>query len=128
MKDLEQKISKYLQARGWDNLRPADLAKSIMIEGAELLELFQWQNLSLLEIKKDKKKLAEIKKELADVFIYALDMSVLLGFDTEKIVKNKLTEISKKYPAKLMKNNKKQEPGTESKYWEIKKLHRRNKK
>ncbi len=83
MKNLENKIYKYLKERGWDNLRPSDIAKSIMIEGAELLELFQWENLSLEEVKKNKGKMEEIKNELADVFIYAIEMSVFLEFDTE---------------------------------------------
>lgn len=103
MKDLETKVLKHLKARKWDNLRPVDLAKSIMIEGAELLELFQWENLSLEEVKQNKDKFDEIKKELADVMIYCLEMSVLLGFDTKKIINQKLKLVAKKYPAKLMK-------------------------
>lgn len=126
MKELEKKVYKQLKERNWHNLRPADLAKSIMIEGAELLELFQWENLSLEEIKKDKKKLEEIKKELADVLIYALDMSVLLGLDTRKIIHKKLAHANKKYPAKLMRKIK-NEPGTgiDNHYWRIKKEYRK---
>ena len=41
MKKYEKTIKKYLKERGWDNLRPSDVAKSISIEAAELLELFQ---------------------------------------------------------------------------------------
>ncbi len=125
MKTIEKIIGQYLKARGWDNLRPSDLAKSIMIEGAELLELFQWENLPLDEIKKNKTKVKEIESELADVFIYALDMAVLLNLDTEKIIRKKLAHVDKKYPVKLMKANKTKEPGTQSEYWRIKKAHRR---
>ena len=124
MKELEQKIYKHLKERNWDNLKPVDIAKSIMIEGAELLELFQWENLSLEEVRKSKDKKEEIQKELADVLIYALQMSVLLGFDTEKIIKKKLAHVAKKYPAKLMRNRI-QEPGTEDLYWAIKKEYRK---
>jgi NTP pyrophosphatase (non-canonical NTP hydrolase) len=127
MKKLEKKVYKHLKDRNWHHLRPSDLAKSIMIEGAELLELFQWENLSLEEIKKNKKKIEEIKDELADVFIYAFEMSVLLNLDTEKIIYRKLAWVNKKYPAKLMRERK-NEPGTESEYWRIKKEHRKNKK
>ncbi len=127
MKKLEQRIHKYLKARQWHNIRPADVAKSIMIEGAELLELFQWENLSLAEVKRQPEKIEHIKQELADVLIYALEMSILLGFDTEKIVRSKLAHSIKKYPAKLMRQTK-QEPGTESIYWRIKKAHRRRSK
>lgn len=124
MKGLENKVYKYLKERRWDDLRPSDIAKSIMIEGAELLELFQWSNLSLEEIKKDKEKIEEIKKELADVLIYAIEMSVLLGLDTDKIIRKKLAYVEKKYPAKSMRERKK-EPGTESQYWKIKKAYRK---
>ena len=129
MKDLEKKVYKYLKDRNWHNLRPTDLAKSIMIEGAELLELFQWENLSLEEVKKNKPKLEEIKKELADVILYCLEMSVLLGLDTEKIVHKKLTHAAKKYPARLMRGGK-SGPGTDADghYWRIKKEYRQNKK
>lgn len=124
MQELEKKIYKHLKERNWHNLRPSDVAKSIMIEGAELLELFQWENLSLEEVKNNKKKIEEIKKELADVLIYCIEMSVLLNLDTEKIINKKLAKVNKKYPAKLMRNRKK-EPGTEDEYWRIKKEHRR---
>lgn len=124
MKLLEKMVYKYLKARGWNKLRPADVAKSIMIEGAELLELFQWENLPLEEVKRNKKLLKRIKKELADVLVYSLDMAVLLGIDVEKIVRHKLAHIGKKYPAKLMKQTK-VEPGTEHLYWRIKKAYRK---
>lgn len=127
MKDLENKIRKHLKDRGWDHLRPSDLAKSIMIEGAELLELFQWENVSLDGVKKDAEKIEEIKSELADVLIYAIEMSVLLDLDTEKIIRKKLVHVQRKYPAKLMRANKDQEPGTESLYWKIKKEYRKKK-
>ncbi len=123
MKNCENLIREYLTERGWDNLRPADLAKSISIEAAELLEIFQWTNQSLSEIKDDKEKNEVIKKELADVFIYCLDMSVLLGFDTEKIIMDKLNKVKEKYPAKLFKNKNK-EAGSEDIYLKIKKEHR----
>ena len=65
-----------------------------MIEGAELLEIFQWENLSLDEIKDDKEKVEEIKKELADILIYVIEMSVLLGFDTKKLIQKKVSAYS----------------------------------
>lgn len=125
MKKYEQHIKKYLVERGWDNLRPADLAKSISIESAELLELFQWTNQSLEEVKKDKEKIEMIKKELADVLNYCFDMSVLLGFNTEKILRDKLKKVKEKYPAHLFKSRDKGvDAGSEELYWKIKKEHR----
>ena len=126
MKELEQKILTHLRDRGWDHLRPSDIAKSIMIEGAELLELFQLENQTLEEVKKNKLKKEEIKRELADVLIYAIEMCVLLDLDTEKIVRKKLAATAKKYPAALMKKHATKDAGsgTDSEYWRIKKAYR----
>jgi dCTP diphosphatase len=126
MKEIENEIEKYLKERGWDNLRPGDLAKSISIESGELLELFQWNNPTSEEVKKDKQKLSEIKKELADVLIYCFDLSVTLGIDTKTIILEKLKHVKKKYPAKLMKQRKDRKPGKlEDLYWKIKKEYRK---
>src|SRR3989344_3645628 len=113
MKELEKRIRRYLAERGWDHLRPSDVAKSIMIEGAELLELFQWENLELEDVKKNPEKIEEIKKELADVLIYALEMAALLELDTADIVRKKLDHVAKKYPAELMRKNAKKGSGSD---------------
>lgn len=100
MKKIEKEIWKYLDERGWSDLRPSDIAKSISIESAELLEIFQWKNLTAKQAKNNPKQFQRIKEELADVFIYALDMAVILGLDTEEIILQKLDMVKKKYPAK----------------------------
>lgn len=129
MKNIEIEIREYLDERGWDKLRPSDLAKSICIEAAELLELFQWTSLNIEETKRDKEKMEQIKEELADVLIYALDMAVLLNLDTEQIIKDKLEHIKNKFPAELMKRNAKKDSGsgTDPLYLEIKKKYREKK-
>ncbi len=125
MKEYEDAIRTYLQERKWDDLRPSDLAKSVAIEAAELLELFQWTNQTLVEVKQDPEKLEAIKKELADVLIYCFDMSVLLGFDTGDILLKKLEKAKQKYPAHLFKDrDENQDAGSEDIYWKIKKDHR----
>ena len=130
MKNIETEIYKFLAERGWDKLRPSDLAKSICIETAELLEIFQWTSIDIKETKQDLKRMEEIKKELADVFIYAFEMAVLLGIDSEKIIKEKLEHVKKKYPAELMHKNAKDGSGSgvDPKYWKIKNSHRQSKK
>jgi NTP pyrophosphatase (non-canonical NTP hydrolase) len=70
MKKLEQDIKQYLEERGWDKLKPGDVAKSISIEAGELLELFQWENPSLDEVKNNPEKVKQIEKELADIMTY----------------------------------------------------------
>lgn len=124
MKDLEKKIYKHLKDRHWHNLRPVDISKSIMIEGAELLENFQWDNHTLDEVRKNKEQLEDVKKELADVLIYCIELSVLLKFNTQKIIEEKLEYIGKKYPAKLMRETQSGFGAGEA-YWKIKKEHRK---
>lgn len=126
MKKIEKSVKQFLLERGWDELRPGDLAKSISIEAAELLEIFQWSNPELVEIRNNPEKLARVKEELADILIYALDLSVTLNLDTEKIIREKMAINAKKYPGALMrKNARKISPGTDKIYWKIKSAHRK---
>ena len=53
MKSTEKKIKDFMVERGWNNLPPDGLAKSISIEAGELLELFQWDPKTVKEIKAD---------------------------------------------------------------------------
>ena len=127
MKEFEDRIRTFLEERGWENLRPADLAKSVMIEGAELLELFQWENKSLEDVKQDEAKLQEIRGELADVMIYCFDMAVTLGIDVEAMLEEKLEKAKEKYPVEFFNagTHKKEEPGTEEAYRSVKEKHRK---
>ncbi len=126
MKNLTSEIRQFLEERGWDELRPSDLAKSISIEAAELLEIFQWTSMNIEETKKDDQKMEKIKNELADVFIYAIEMATLLDLNIDEVVRTKLDQVKKKYPAELMRENAKTGSGSgaDPKYWEIKEANR----
>ncbi len=125
MKKVERAVKKFMEERCWNISRPADLAKSISIEAGELLELFQWINPEIEEIKKNEEKTKEIEKELADIFIYALNMSNTLGLNPEKIILEKLNFQAKKYPAAVFKNKKMKGLKTDDIYYSIKKKYRR---
>ncbi len=127
MKDFENDIRKHLTERGWDNLRPSNLAKSIMIEGAELLEVFQWDNQVPEEVRKDEEKMAKIRKELADVMIYCFDMAVTLDIDVASMLSEKLQKVSEKYPTSMFnKETRAKEPALEEDlYKKIKEEYRR---
>jgi NTP pyrophosphatase (non-canonical NTP hydrolase) len=99
-KDLIEKILKFRDERNWKQFHtPENLAKSISIESAELLENFQWDNKSY--------DLANLKEEIADIFIYLILLSDCLNLDIEKIAGEKIEVNSKKYPLNLSKNNSK---------------------
>lgn len=106
MKDIEQEIKEYLVERGWYGLAPADLAKSIMIEGAELLELFQWKNHSVEEINSHPELKLNVQKELADIMIYAIELAVHLDIDVVDSISQKLEHNRTKYPAEKVNNKK----------------------
>jgi NTP pyrophosphatase (non-canonical NTP hydrolase) len=74
------------------NDKPENLAKSIIIEAAELLENYQWGP--------DHADLENVKEEIADVVIYAMAMAYDLGFDIEEMIYEKLEKNALKYPPK----------------------------
>lgn len=118
MKTAQQKVETYMKARNWAQGNPGDFAKSISIEAAELLECFQWTNPTSNELKKDKEKFLEVQKELADIFIYGLDLAIILGLDAEKIISKKLAAVKKKYPVRAIKADR-------NNYYKIKKEYRK---
>lgn len=128
MEEAERSVQQFAIERDWDHLQPADLAKSIMIEGAELLENFQWDSPSAEAVLADEKKLAAVKKELADVMIYALQLSILLKLDTREIILAKLAQNAKKYPVEVVRawREASDKKGTSEDYWKLKQQHRQS--
>lgn len=120
MKKIQKQIETYLKKRNWHECNPADVAKSVSIESAELLELFQWENPDRALLKKDARKMKDIQNEVSDVFIYLFNMAITLGFDAEKALLSKLRDVEKKYPAKKIALGHKE-------YLKIKKSYRKHK-
>ena len=80
----------FVAERNWQQFHtPENLAKSISIEAAELLELFQWSE--PLEVE-------NIKDELADVLTYCILLADKYDLDIEQIVLEKLEKTKAKYP------------------------------
>jgi len=87
---LVQQLRAFVAERNWAQFHtPANLAKSISIEAAELLECFQWN---------DDADIGDIRDELADVLTYCVIMADRLGLDIDEIVLAKLDESRSKYP------------------------------
>ena len=90
MKATIKKIRSFIKERDWQQFHsPENLAKSIAIEAAELLECFQWND------DYDKEALLD---ELADVFYYCLVLADTIDVDIQDIVLNKLEKNKAKYP------------------------------
>ena len=98
MKTIEEimdEILKFRDDRDWKQFHtPKDLAISISLEAAELLEVFQWSGTDLkAEDKRDR-----IEEELADVLIYCFLMANAARVDIDEIITRKLHTNSEKYP------------------------------
>lgn len=86
-----ERIREFTEDRDWDQFHsPANLAKSIVIEAAELLECFQWSD--------EEYDLQHVKEELADVMVYSQNLLDKLGLDADEIINMKMTQNEKKYP------------------------------
>ena len=92
------RIRKFTEDREWDRFHtPENLAKSIVIEAAELLECFQWSDSDY--------DLQHVKEELADVIVYTQDLLDKLGLDADEIVNMKMDQNERKYPIEKAKGN-----------------------
>lgn len=99
MEEVKEAVIKFTKDRDWDQFHsPVNLAQSIVIESAELLECFQWND------NYNKEKVCE---ELADVVNYAILLADKLDVSLEDITMEKIKKNSKKYPVNKSKGNSK---------------------
>ena len=90
-KETIKRIRKFTEDQDWDQFHsPSNLAKSIVIEAAELLECFQWSD--------EEYDLQHVKEELADVMVYCQKLLDKLGLDADEIINMKMTQNEAKYP------------------------------
>lgn len=97
-KETIERIRNFTNDRDWDQFHsPANLAKSIAIEAAELLECFQWGENNF--------DIENVKEELADVLVYCQDLLDKLGLDEDEIVNKKMDKNETKYPVEKAKGS-----------------------
>ena len=108
--DTIDQVLKFRDDRDWKQFHnPKDLAISISLEAAELLEVFQWSAEDTgMEGRTDK-----IREELADVLSYCILMADACGLDMDEIIKEKVKKNGEKYPAEKA-------YGSKKKYTELK--------
>ena len=98
---LRKRVSHFRDERDWlkDNT-PKNLAISITVESAELLDHFQWKTDDQVRgALHDKTKKNQVSEELADVLILCLSFSDVMGIDVSEAIETKLRKASEKYPA-----------------------------
>ena len=88
IKQLTEEMHKFVRSKGWydENSKrlqaPRNLAISLVLEAAEVLEHFQWND--------ETKNKEELETELADVALYLLQLASISEIDLEKAILEKL--------------------------------------
>ncbi len=98
--ELRRLVEEFVARRDWHQFHtPKNLAMSLAIEAAELMEHFQWLTAEQSRAVAERpEKLAEVGDELADVFCYALAMANELGLDLASALAAKMAKNAEKYP------------------------------
>ena len=110
--ELQTALRRFAEERDWEQFHtPKNLAASVSIEAAELLEHFQWLT-DEQSSKLSPDRLEVVGREIADVLIYLLQLSDKLGIDPIKAAQRKVEINAMKYPAEKSR-------GTMKKYTEL---------
>ena len=96
---LRDELRAFCAERNWhDYHTPKNLTMALIVEAAELVEHFQWataeESLTLAP-----EKLAEVRDEVADTFIYLMELADVLGIDLIAAARDKMKKNALKYPA-----------------------------
>lgn len=96
---LRDALRAFCAERDWHSYHtPKNLAMAMIVEAAELVEHFQWatpeESLHL-----SPEKLAEVRDEVADTFIYLVELADVLGIDLIAAARDKMKKNALKYPA-----------------------------
>ena len=97
-----RRVIQFRDERNWRQFHtPKDLAISLSLEAAELLEVFQWSGTDL----ECRDKLDRIREELADVLSYCVLMADVCGLDLDEILNEKVDKNTAKYPVEKARGN-----------------------
>ena len=102
--DLKATVARFVKDREWERFHtPRNLAESICIESAELLELFQWSDQDEAPTANSPPMLKKLEEELADVLIYCIAIANATGIDVTTAILNKMKRNEEKYPTERYK-------------------------
>ena len=105
--ELRRMMNAFVRARLWRKYhQPKNLAMSLAVEAAELMEHFQWltprEARALLAKPTARKKIAD---EMADVLAFLLSLANATGIDLSAAFVAKMAANERKYPAHLCRGN-----------------------
>ncbi|MCK5047105.1 MAG: nucleotide pyrophosphohydrolase [Candidatus Heimdallarchaeota archaeon] len=98
---LKEKMIQFLKERDWEKFHtPKNVAMSIAIEAAELMELLQWSNPEITTVISNQELISQIKDEIADIVIYTVSLGLSLNIDIFESVLAKMDKNLKRFPPK----------------------------
>ena len=99
---LKDIVESFVQKRDWAQFHsPKNLAMSISIEAAELMEIFQWlTNEEAWNVNENPETFNHLKEEIADVMIYCLSLANRLDIDVAEAISSKVAKNEKRFPTK----------------------------
>jgi NTP pyrophosphatase (non-canonical NTP hydrolase) len=102
--ELRASVQAFVTDRNWDHYHtPKNLAMSIAIEAAELMELFQWStSKQSLDFIQDDQARTQVVDELADILIYCLSLANKIDVDLSTAILDKLSRNEDRYPIGYM--------------------------
>lgn len=99
LEQVRQRLRDFAQARDWEQFHsPKNLSMALIVEAAELVEHFQWLT-QAESTRLDPKTFEAVEQEIADVFLYLVRLSDLLGIDLLNAAERKIALNERKYPA-----------------------------
>ncbi|MCE7746600.1 MAG: nucleotide pyrophosphohydrolase [Candidatus Heimdallarchaeota archaeon] len=98
---LKEKMAQFLKERDWEKFHtPKNVAMSIAIEAAELMELLQWSNPERSAVISNQELMSQIEDEIADIMIYTISLGLSLNIDIYESVLAKMDKNLKRFPPK----------------------------
>ena len=100
--ELQRRLTQFAAARDWEKFHtPKNLATALVVEAAELAEIFQWltpdQSLNVMS---DPETAARVQDEMADVLSYLLQLATACGVDVLTALAAKIERNEKRFPAR----------------------------
>ena len=93
--EVSERAIQHITARKWDKSNDSrGLAISLSLEANELLEYFQWSGESFGDTN-------DLASELADIFIYAIQVADRYNIDILAVIQAKLDKSAEKYPVEI---------------------------
>ena len=105
LNNLRSRIDRFVTERDWAQFHtPKNLAMAMIVEAAELVELFQWNTPEESQQLTPEKREA-VSHELADTFVYLLRIAEVLEIDLIEAANAKIELNAKKYPVEKVRGS-----------------------